>query len=257
MAGTPGRPVQARIRTPCRNLGFVTPPCEVHLRFLLSRAHWVLYAFAPQGTREQLRAWLDAYGPSLVQHSTSSPSVVLRATFPTLPPAWTQMLEDFEVRDMRIHPDGTAVLIVEGERDRFTHGPFHDVEAVFDVEQARAKASLLTSLQHRTILDAFNAGYYDVPKRINLAELAATLGTSQAALSELLRRGEERLIARYVLMQTDLPRDAFDEAATWSDGGQAYSTPGPGSRIASGLVPGGRQREAPGGPKPLGSDLRG
>lgn len=223
MAGVSVAPhVRARIRTACANIGFEPPPFEVHVRFLRQRLRWMLYAFAPSGTREKLRAWLEAYGPTVVQHPTTVDSTVLRATFESLPSSWWQLLEEFEVRDIRLFAEGQAVLVIEGDRASVATKIPHTVEAVVDVDHVRAAASLLTPLQHRTMLAAFQAGYYDVPKRVNLAELATMLHSSQAALSELLRRGEERLIERYFLVHTDLPRDAFDESAAWSDGGQAF-----------------------------------
>lgn len=53
----------------------------------------------------------------------------------------------------------------------------------------------LTAKQYETIMVAYEAGYYDVPRRINLKDLAEQMGVSHQALSERLRRGHEALIA--------------------------------------------------------------
>ena len=53
----------------------------------------------------------------------------------------------------------------------------------------------LTESQYETISRAYEGGYYSVPRRTNLEELAEELGVSHQALSERLRRGHETLIA--------------------------------------------------------------
>ncbi|MBI4362608.1 MAG: helix-turn-helix domain-containing protein [Euryarchaeota archaeon] len=55
----------------------------------------------------------------------------------------------------------------------------------------------LTSHQERVVLYALRRGYYDVPRRADLKDLSRTLGLSRSGLSELLRRGERRLIEGY------------------------------------------------------------
>lgn len=59
------------------------------------------------------------------------------------------------------------------------------------------------SAEHReTLLNAYQHGYFKVPRRTNLTELAATEGISDSALSQRIRRGLETLIE-----QTLLPDD--------------------------------------------------
>lgn len=53
----------------------------------------------------------------------------------------------------------------------------------------------LTDLQRETLAVAFEAGYFDVPRRTTLAELADRLGVSEQAVSERLRRGLVELLA--------------------------------------------------------------
>ena len=52
----------------------------------------------------------------------------------------------------------------------------------------------LTESQYETIAQAYDGGYYSVPRRMNLEELADELDVSHQALSERLRRGHETLI---------------------------------------------------------------
>ena len=52
----------------------------------------------------------------------------------------------------------------------------------------------LTESQFETISQAYEGGYYSVPRRTNLEDLAEELDVSHQALSERLRRGHETLI---------------------------------------------------------------
>ena len=52
----------------------------------------------------------------------------------------------------------------------------------------------LTERQRETLVAAYQGGYYDIPRRKTLVDLAAELGVSDQAISERLRRGERKLI---------------------------------------------------------------
>jgi predicted DNA binding protein len=53
----------------------------------------------------------------------------------------------------------------------------------------------LTDPQREALLAAHRLGYFDVPRSVDLSDLAAELETTTSALSERLRRGHEQLIA--------------------------------------------------------------
>ncbi|AFZ74018.1 helix-turn-helix domain-containing protein [Natronobacterium gregoryi] len=61
-----------------------------------------------------------------------------------------------------------------------------------DLEQERTP---LTKTQYETIAAAHELGYFDVPRRITLEELAAELDVSHQALSERLRRCQSALVS--------------------------------------------------------------
>ena len=44
---------------------------------------------------------------------------------------------------------------------------------------------------------AYQRGYYDFPKRIGVRELAEMFDISTATLSEILRRGQKKIIEHY------------------------------------------------------------
>ena len=53
----------------------------------------------------------------------------------------------------------------------------------------------LTERQYETIVQAYEYGYYDVPRAVNQEELADHFGVSHQALSERLRRAHETIIS--------------------------------------------------------------
>lgn len=55
----------------------------------------------------------------------------------------------------------------------------------------------LTDRQARVLSLAYELGYFEFPKKINLTALAKKLGVSKAALSETLRTGEEKILHAY------------------------------------------------------------
>jgi predicted DNA binding protein len=55
----------------------------------------------------------------------------------------------------------------------------------------------ITSRQEDLMRIAFDLGYFEFPKRINLEGLSTRLGISIGTLSEILRRGEKNILAKY------------------------------------------------------------
>ena len=55
----------------------------------------------------------------------------------------------------------------------------------------------ITSRQEDLVRIAFDLGYFEFPKRINLEELSGKLGISIGTLSEILRRGEKHILSKY------------------------------------------------------------
>jgi len=54
----------------------------------------------------------------------------------------------------------------------------------------------LTRSQRKTIAEAYNSGYFDVPRKTNSRKLARSLGISKSTLSEHLRKAEKHLLAQ-------------------------------------------------------------
>lgn len=56
----------------------------------------------------------------------------------------------------------------------------------------------LTEAQEKVMWLAYNLGYFDIPRRINLAKLAKDLEISKATLDIMLRRAQKKIIAQHI-----------------------------------------------------------
>ena len=62
------------------------------------------------------------------------------------------------------------------------------------MDGVRGERSPLTKTQYETVVTAYELGYFDVPRKVTLKELAAELDVSHQALSERLRRSHAALV---------------------------------------------------------------
>ena len=69
----------------------------------------------------------------------------------------------------------------------------------------------LTERQYRTLITAYDAGYYDVPRTVSQEELASEFDVSHQALSERLRRAHETVITN-ALYEKVYPRESVVSA---------------------------------------------
>ena len=60
-----------------------------------------------------------------------------------------------------------------------------------------SKDEMLTDNQEKIVKMAYQRGYYDFPKRIGVKALAKIFSISPATLSEILRRGQKKIIESY------------------------------------------------------------
>ena len=56
----------------------------------------------------------------------------------------------------------------------------------------------LTTEQERVLETAFDLGYFDIPKKIKLEDLARRLNISKATLDVVLRRAQRKVVASHV-----------------------------------------------------------
>jgi predicted DNA binding protein len=64
--------------------------------------------------------------------------------------------------------------------------------------------STLSNIQRETLLTAYHQGYFEVPRRTTLTELADAEGISDSALSQRIRRGMDGLVEQTLLDDVDL-----------------------------------------------------
>ncbi|HUL39701.1 MAG TPA: helix-turn-helix domain-containing protein [Methanomassiliicoccales archaeon] len=62
----------------------------------------------------------------------------------------------------------------------------------------RSEESVLTYHQETIVRMAYDLGYYDIPRRMNLDEFSARVGISKSTLAVILRRAERKLIADHI-----------------------------------------------------------
>lgn len=122
------------------------------------------------GTTDDLLSQVVAWNGSLLDGRTDDGEWTLRLRFPD-----RESLAAFD-RGCRRHDIATRL-------DRL-----HGLQEETDDDQ------LLTQTQREALRIALTLGYFDVPRRTTLAELAAELEISDNAVSQRLRRGVKRLV---------------------------------------------------------------
>ena len=78
-----------------------------------------------------------------------------------------------------------------------------DLTRIYDVDSVRRVRYELTDAQHEALTEAFEHGYFEIPRNIDLTELAELLDISHQALSERLRRANHDLIRNALLVDED------------------------------------------------------
>lgn len=74
----------------------------------------------------------------------------------------------------------------------------HDEVRFLRSGPVRVPQGLMTQHQRKVLEAAFEAGYYDRPRRVTVRDLASSLGMSKSALSEALMAAEHKVMRRIV-----------------------------------------------------------
>ncbi|AAG18738.1 MULTISPECIES: helix-turn-helix domain-containing protein [Halobacterium] len=102
------------------------------------------------------------------------------------------------IHEQKVFSDYDALATLR-DRCAVNDIPFELVAIASDPEHPGERDQFgLTDKQYRAIRTAFARGYYDSPRQCSTRELAAELGVSAAAASDLLRRAERQLIGETV-----------------------------------------------------------
>ena len=73
----------------------------------------------------------------------------------------------------------------------------YDIQSIHDFHEGRAD-ELMTERQQEVLLTAFEAGYYDTPRKTTLTQVAESLDITKATCSDILHRAEEKIINWFV-----------------------------------------------------------
>ena len=119
--------------------------------------------------------------------------------------------EDATILDARTKGDEWHFRVLFPEHDSVAsmYQSCQDYDITLDIKQITQLSDSfrrgwfgLTEHQYETIVGAYREGYYAVPRKANLEELANSFGVSHQALSERLRRGHEKLIANAMHLES-------------------------------------------------------
>ena len=140
-------------------------------------------------------------GVATVRLETDAPLLLLAAKRSGLP---IEMPLDIE--------DGVAAVEVTGEHERVAEmgRRLSDLGLRYEIERVRQRvdpARLLTDRQRELLLAAVDLGYYDVPRRATLTEVADHVGIAKSTCSETLQRVERTVVREFV---ADLPNRPSD-----------------------------------------------
>lgn len=199
-------PVSCRLVVRAGDLGVPPPPLPIRVKLLRAGEGWSLLVQAiPPGPVGRAAEWIEPFAPARMQFGDGR---VLRAELDALPQEWRTLFADVTMDMLQLHPDGTAVVSVHGERAavaRFAatlEERGHNLD-VRSVAATRPTRRLLTPAQDAAVRAAIATGYYDIPRPINLQRLAAKLGVTSASLSERLRRAEGRIVREYAAREDE------------------------------------------------------
>lgn len=80
------------------------------------------------------------------------------------------------------------------------NGVHFDVQRIYRLDEGRQGRFGLTDKQQDTLAEAFEHGYYEIPRETTAKELGTELNISHQALSELLRRGHKNLVKNTIIV---------------------------------------------------------
>lgn len=200
----------AQIRTSASQLGFTAPPISLRLKLLEGPYHWSLFLQPRTDTKvARLVEWLEPWSPLRIEFGSRK---VIRADFDPLPAEWDTRFRFVKLEMLVLHPDGDAIATVTGPHAALAAlGRKLSSAAPIDVRrviESPRDTPLLTKAQDQAVRAAIRAGYYQIPRPLNLHQIAARLDISAASLSERLRRAEGRIIRRYADEGAATPWDA-------------------------------------------------
>lgn len=178
----------ARIETDCLTVGLLPPPHVVTSRLRRANQGWTMQAHVPPGSEAAMTAWLHRIGAIEVERDRDS----LLARFGGLPDSIDILARVGAIDRFDATPAGRLALTA-----RLPRGTLEAALVTLDTRPEDRDAAL-TRHQEAILDECVAAGYYSIPRKATLRQLARKLGMSPTSLSLTLRRAEARIIASYV-----------------------------------------------------------
>lgn len=99
--------------------------------------------------------------------------------------------------------DGWETFEFTGTREDLdlVRSAFEGADCAFELRSLRGtgpSAGLITDRQREVLDTARRMGYFEVPRRCTLADVADDLGVDKSTASEILRRGQDRIVSWYL-----------------------------------------------------------
>lgn len=194
-----GYEVLATIETDNQVLDLPLPKVALNLHVQVRNNHAIFQIQADAEHDDDARAWADALEPDRVLERRTDDNHHLWLLFRPVPDRWADTLRRFDLRHVEIRPDGRTRVSLRGRRsdiqDLVADMDVADVQVLRDSPDGdHLTVEDLTPRQETAVRTALDSGYYEVPRRVSLTELAETMGLSPSSLSELLRRAERSII---------------------------------------------------------------
>lgn len=134
-----------------------------------------------------------------VRYSLESNRAVLmvktKNTLPLIAISKSESMIEFPV----VIKNGTAVvnIVTSGKKLKVLDAIMRFLGTAYELKEVTAykeKEGMLTDRQREILRLAIKHGYYEIPRRITLEELAREVGISKSSLAEILRRIERKLL---------------------------------------------------------------
>jgi predicted DNA binding protein len=130
---------------------------------------------------------------ALAQYESTSQRLYEFLGRSSLPPEFPVVVEDgrfeFDLTVSREQFEAAGTVLDDSEFDY----------ELLSVVETGDEGSVLTDRQRECLHVALREGYFEVPRECTLADVAATVGIDKSTASEILRRGESRVLKRFLL----------------------------------------------------------
>lgn len=224
---TPERRTSGILEVPIAWLDLTPPDIALHLKLIEARDTHRAHIWSREASMDEQARWAHAQAGWAIRDEYRSRPHVVSFTIDTLPAglAWLATLSSCQ--HIELQPDGAAQLHLVGLREdiqdiheqlrrstqvglvRVTEGPSEEEEE----EEFPDRGPQLTDAQHEALAAAYTAGFFEVPREINLEELAERLGRSRSSLSTLLRRAMQVLV-EHQIDEADDPTEEGEDPST-------------------------------------------